>query len=223
MQDYEVRAIPYDEVREWLLFKHYAHRIPSISFAFGLYNKELRMVGVCTYGVPASPSLVSGAISEEYADKFFELNRLVVDDGLPRNTLSFFVATTLKMLPRPMVVVSYADSEQGHHGYIYQATNWLYTGMTKPHSEYSVDGEQNKHSRHLLDEYGGINEAKAKGVKMSVGQRSIKYRYFQFLGDKRQRRDMLRKFKYEILNEYPKGDNKRYDASYKPSPQGLLF
>lgn len=223
MQEYEVRPIPYDEVREWLLFKHYAHRIPSISFAFGLYNKELRMVGVCTYGVPASPSLVSGAISEEYADKFFELNRLVVDDGLPRNTLSFFVATTLKMLPRPMVVVSYADSEQGHHGYIYQATNWLYTGMTKPHSEYSVDGGENKHSRHLLDEYGGINEAKAKGVKMNVGQRSIKYRYFQFLGDKRQKRDMLRKFKYEILNEYPKGDNKRYDASYKPSPQGLLF
>lgn len=218
-----MRPIPYDEVREWLLFKHYAHRIPSISFAFGLYNKELRMVGVCTYGVPASPSLVSGAISEEYADKFFELNRLVVDDGLPRNTLSFFVATTLKMLPRPMVVVSYADSEQGHHGYIYQATNWLYTGMTKPHSEYSVDGGENKHSRHLLDEYGGINEAKAKGVKMNVGQRSIKYRYFQFLGDKRQKRDMLRKFKYEILNEYPKGDNKRYDASYKPSPQGLLF
>lgn len=181
------------------------------------------MVGVCTYGVPASPSLVSGAISEEYADKFFELNRLVVDDGLPRNTLSFFVATTLKMLPKPMVVVSYADSEQGHHGYIYQATNWLYTGTTKPHSEYSVDGGENKHSRHLLDEYGGINEAKAKGVKMSVGQRSIKYRYFQFLGDKRQRRDMLRKFKYEIINEYPKGDNKRYDASYKPSPQGLLF
>lgn len=221
--DFTVRRIRFEDCKEWCLYKHYAHRIPSISFAFGLYNKDLRMVGVCTYGVPASPSLVSGAISEEYADKFFELNRLVVDDGLPRNTLSFFVATTLKMLPKPMVVVSYADSEQGHHGYIYQATNWLYTGTTKPHSEYSVDGGENKHSRHLLDEYGGINEAKAKGVKMSVGQRSIKYRYFQFLGDKRQRRDMLRRFKYEIINEYPKGDNTRYDASYHTSPQGVLF
>ena len=33
---------------------------------------------------------------------------------------------------------------------------------------------------------------------------------------------MLSSLKYKILI-YPKGDNKRYDASYKPKVQGRLF
>ena len=33
---------------------------------------------------------------------------------------------------------------------------------------------------------------------------------------------MLNSLNYEI-QPYPKGENKRYDASYKPSTQGLLF
>ncbi len=37
--DYEVRSIPYSEAKEWILYKHYAHRIPSICYAFGLYRR----------------------------------------------------------------------------------------------------------------------------------------------------------------------------------------
>ena len=225
--DYRVLPIPFSEAKEWVLKKHYAHRVPSISYAFGLYWNDggvQRLVGVCTFGVPASPSLVSGAIGEEYADRFFELNRLVVTDGLPRNALSFFVATSLKMLPAPMVVVSYADSGMNHHGYIYQATNWLYTGLSAKHVEYTIGGvEQNKHSRHLFDHLGGIKNAQNNGVDMVAGERTQKYRYFQFIGDRRQRRQMLKSFKYPIIRNYPKGDNVRYDASYEVHPNGILF
>jgi len=63
-----------------------------------------------------------------YQDHFLELNRLVIDEGSKKNVLSFFVSQTLKKLPCPNVVVSYADTSQNHHGYIYQATNWIYTG-----------------------------------------------------------------------------------------------
>lgn len=35
-----------------------------------------------------------------------------------------------KQSPNIQLVVSYADPEQGHHGGIYQATNWIYKGLT---------------------------------------------------------------------------------------------
>lgn len=39
----------------------------------------------------------------------------------------------LKMsCPGLRLVISYADADQDHHGGIYQATNWLYTGLLQP-------------------------------------------------------------------------------------------
>lgn len=178
------------------------------------------LLGVCTFGIPASQDLIIGAIGIEYKDNFLELNRLVVNDGLPRNALSFFVSQCLKMLPRPMVVISYADSGMGHHGYIYQATNWVYTGLSKPHTDYVPESNTNAHQRH---QFGKTATSWRKNAKLFKVERSQKYRYFQFLGDKRQRKKMLKDLKFPVINDYPKGDNTRYDASYETSPNGVLF
>jgi hypothetical protein len=37
-EEFHVQPITFDEIKEWLLYKHYAHRIPSITYAFGLYR-----------------------------------------------------------------------------------------------------------------------------------------------------------------------------------------
>lgn len=217
-EEWSVTSIPYSEAKEWVLCKHYAHRIPMICYAFGLYREGV-LNGVCTFGVPASQDLIIGAIGIEYKDMFLELNRLVVNDGLPKNALSFFVSQCLKQLPRPMVVISYADSGMNHHGYIYQATNWIYTGMSKPHVDSLPEGREGMHVRTLYNNFS-IKETSMKMVKV---ERSRKYRYFQFLGDKRQRKKMLKDLKFPVVKEYPKGDNVRYDASYETHPNGVLF
>src|SRR3990167_6945185 len=119
-----------EQVKEWLIKRHYAHRLPSISFAFGLiYGHE--PIGVCTFGVPASPSLCKGICGEGYRSLVLEFNRLIVEDGSPPNSASYLIGNSIKLLPSPRILVSYADTGQGHIGYIYQATNWLYTGLTK--------------------------------------------------------------------------------------------
>ncbi|MBO7338221.1 MAG: hypothetical protein J6U33_06240, partial [Paludibacteraceae bacterium] len=109
-----------------------------------------------------------------------------------------------------MVIVSYADSGMGHHGYIYQATNWVYTGLSDAHSEYIIQNGGGRHSRHLFDEFGGINKAKEEGIEMKVGARSRKHRYFYFLGSKMEVKSMKRDLRYS-MQDYPKGDNQRYD------------
>lgn len=83
-EDYRVISIDSKETYEWLLYKHYAHRIPSISYAFGLYDKNDSLVGVCTYGHPVAMPLIKTAFNGKYQDCFYELNRLCVNDGLPK-------------------------------------------------------------------------------------------------------------------------------------------
>lgn len=63
MGDMTVRQIKPQEVRPWLLLKHYARRLCPISYAFGLYDDDI-LVGVVTYGMPASPSLCVGVCVE---------------------------------------------------------------------------------------------------------------------------------------------------------------
>lgn len=49
-----------------------------------------------------------------------------------------------------------------------------------------------------------------------------KFRYMYLLGNKKEIKEMKLKFLFKPL-PYPKGDNKRYDASYEPEIQTTLF
>jgi hypothetical protein len=204
-----VSSIEHFECREWLLYKHYAKRMPSISYSYGLFD-GLDLIGICTIGKPASPSLCVGVCGKEQSEYVYELNRLVVNDDLPSNALSYFVGKVLKLLP-PMILVSYADTSQNHHGYIYQATNWIYTGATKERTD--IGFEDGTHSRHY-----------DKKIDKSLfrKKRSSKHRYIYFIGTKRDKKIWRSLLRYDA-EEYPKGDNQRYDASYKPNTQRRLF
>ena len=70
-----VLPIKSEEAVPWIMQKHYAKRLPSISYAFGLYE-DSKLVGVVTYGIPASNSLCEGICGKEYKEFVIELNRL---------------------------------------------------------------------------------------------------------------------------------------------------
>ena len=185
---YSVVEIPYEATKDWILNIHYAKRMPSISYAYGLYLYD-EMVGMVSYGSPASPWLCKGICGEEHKSDVIELNRLVLKDNLP-NEASFLVAKSLKLLPQPKVVVSYADTAQDHLGIIYQATNFLFTGTTKARTD--MAGKDGKHSRHHL------------GGKTKRIPRSAKHRYVYFIGNKKQKKVLRNALRYEIHDTYPK-------------------
>ena len=189
-----VKRIEPKETLDFILNKHYAQRKPSISYSFGLFSNS-ELLGVCTIGKPASPSLCKGICGEEYSSKVFELNRLVVEDNLPKNTLSFFVSRVLRELKKEdLVIVSYADSGMNHHGYIYQACNFLYTGATLERTDKYAPN--NKHSRHYDDKYSHLRKV-----------RTSKHRYVYFTN--KNNKKMRQALKYPIL-PYPKGENENY-------------
>lgn len=96
-----------------------------------------------------------------------ELNRLWVDDRLPRNTESWFVARSLRLLP-PRIIVSYADLAQGHSGYVYRALNFDYAGWTDmerktPRYDY-IPLDPTKHTRDAFR--SGVGERRRRTPKV---------------------------------------------------------
>ena len=223
-EKYTVRIIDSFLCKEWIIKKHYAHRIPPVEYSFGLYDRNNILIGITTYGTPLSSGL-RDIFSNEF--KVIELNRLCINDDSENNCLSFLVSYSLRLLPKPICVVSYADTAHGHHGYIYQATNFIYTGLSAKRTDWKIKGLEHLHGATISDLSRG-KENRSEWMKEKYGEdfyleeRSRKHRYFYFLGNKKQVINMKQKFPYKIV-PYPKGDNKRYDASFKPTIQQQLF
>lgn len=161
---------------------HYLHRKPPISHAFGLFNHGL-LVGVVTYGTPASRHLQMSACPTEPSN-VIELNRLWVSDAMPKNTESWFVSRSLKDLP-PKIVVSYADTREQHYGYIYRALNFNYAGWTDmerktPRYDY-IPHDPDAHTR----------EAFRTGYSHRV-RRLPKVKYWTVTGNKSERRNLTK-------------------------------
>jgi hypothetical protein len=120
-----------------IIRKHYLHRTCPISWAFGAFVDE-QLRGVLTIGKPCSRTVCEGVCGKERAADVYELNRLWLDDCLPRNSESQFIGWCLRELRkmRPStILISYADSAQNHIGIVYQATNWIYTGTSTPFAD----------------------------------------------------------------------------------------
>ena len=136
--------------------------------AFGLYNDN-ELVGIVTYGIPPSPTLCRGVCGDKYFLDVYELNRLCLLNN-KKNEASFLVARSLKLLPKPKIIVSYADTHWDHVGYIYQATNFIYTGLSAKRTD--VDSGDNRHAKTTFAD-PKIDNSKRKN-------RSQKHRYIYF-------------------------------------------
>lgn len=229
MKDYNVKSIDYFECKEWLLKKHYAKRIPVIQYSFGLFYDNL-IVGVCTYGVPPQNNctLICGEKNSQYV---IELNRLIKNDNLHKNVQSWFVSQTLKLLPKPKIILSYADPNNGHIGYTYQALNFLYVGNGGMSKEYIFNKKQYS-ARHInknwfLTKKLNYNDSLTIDENFILNSGEIikmkpKNRYVYVNASKKLKKKLINDIKWDI-EKYPKGDNKRYDTSYKPVTQTKLF
>lgn len=209
-----VTSIPSKEAEPWLLEKHYAKRMCPISYAFGAWRGNI-LIEVVTYGTPASAPLRAGICGEKWADKVLELNRLCCENS--NNVASKLVGRSLRLLPKPSIVVSYADTAQGHVGYIYQATNFIYTGLSAKRTDWKIKGKEHLHGATIADESRG-QENRVEWMRQKYGDdfyledRPRKHRYVFFCGLKWQTGAMRRALLYPV-EPYPKGESRRYDAS----------
>jgi hypothetical protein len=95
----------------------------------GVWERE-QFVGVVIFSRGASPAL--GTPYGLAANEVAELTRVALREH--EHPVTQIVAAAIRWLkannPGLRLLVSFADPEQGHHGGIYQAGNWTYTGQT---------------------------------------------------------------------------------------------
>lgn len=181
--------------------------------SYGLFRTNNKFIGVITFsGISVVETLI-GAFEgfERTSDQsgFWELSRLAMDDNdKEKNLTSWFVSKALKMLRRDeyvRAVISYADSKY-HHGYIYQATNFKYYGLTDKKSDFFVmEGNAEKQ----------VWRGKVKGTKGIWKPRTRKHRYMIVY-------DKTLSVKW-VEQPYPKGDNSEYELDNNPQYQTNLF
>lgn len=202
---YIIERISYSMAMEVVVAKHYLHRKAPVSIAFGMFDLLGAIVGVVTYGVPASSTLLKGVCGVDESKNVYELNRLWVDDDVPKNGESFLIGNTINKLDRE-IIVSYADSSQQHVGIVYQATNWIYTGMSTKFKDPKIRGLENQHHATYANGLTNAQVVEKFGDRVYWVDRPRKHRYVYFNASKSRKKTLMKKLSYKIL-PYPKTAN----------------
>lgn len=124
---------------------HYSGRMPSGAKLLYACHEGEQFVGVIVLGVGVGKPLMH----DLGKGSWLELQRIAMREH--EAPVSQYVAELMKRLKvhhkSLRLIVSYADPYHGHHGGIYQAGGWVYTGTTSPSSAYLSPYGEMKHSR----------------------------------------------------------------------------
>jgi hypothetical protein len=120
---------------------HYSKCVPVGKLVkIGAWENK-KFIGVVLFGRGATPNL--GKPYGLNQTQCVELVRIAMKNHI--TPVSKIVAIALKFLkktnPNIELVVSFADQSQGHHGGIYQAGNWIYTGSGSPAKFYMINNK----------------------------------------------------------------------------------
>lgn len=109
---------------------HYAKSVPTIQYAYNVYNSNDEWCGVIVFGGGANNNLAKSFNVSN--GEVLELERVALNGKQECTSQAVAIALRLLHKENPIVkmVVSYADHRQNHLGTIYKATNWLYLGKT---------------------------------------------------------------------------------------------
>lgn len=205
----KVEVLPIDKrtADVFVTTKHYSKRAGIFWAGFALVIDGM-IEGIVVYGQPSAPIQRHAFKGRDF--RLYELSRLIIQTPM-KNAASILVGRSLQMLPKPCAVVSYADSEWGHVGVIYQATNWLYTGSTVSHDHaYIVEGRR-IHPMTLREQ--GITDPKrwARENNIQTVPPMRKHRYFTILAHRKDRKRIRDMLFYPVIADYPKAPAARYD------------
>lgn len=196
---YHVAAIGAQEASALVVEHHYLHRRPNMKHTIGLIADIGRVDGVVIFGVPASRETQISACPSD-PSRVLELNRLWVRDELGRNAESFLVSRALKLIPSS-IVISYADTAEGHVGIVYRALGFNYAGWTDmdrktPRFDYIVPG------RHSRDAYRSGSKATRWTEKV---RRTPKARYWTITGNRKERHQLAKLARWPSISwkDYP--------------------
>lgn len=157
---------------------HYSKTVPTGKLVgMGVWEDD-KFIGCVVFGRG-----VGNAQIERYGIKVTEGAELVrVALTTHKTPVTRIVSIAIKELkkhsPGLKLLVSYADSRQGHIGTIYQAGNWVYTGKAKTTNDYLYKGKYfHVRSMNRMIKNGKFDRAFVNSLPQRSGGERLRYLY----------------------------------------------
>lgn len=199
---------------------HYSKSVPVGKLVkFGIWENDI-FIGSIIYGRGSNPNI--GTQYNLSQEECCELVRVAI--RAHKTEISKMLSFTFKILkkkyPGILLIVSYADTLENHHGGIYQATNWIYQGLNQKSGgfSYKINGKF-IHKRSLGAKYGRRDTKFLDSLFPDCEKRkdSDKHKYLMPLNN-----EMREKIKH-LAKPYPKRIEHEINVSgYQPEESGVI-
>jgi hypothetical protein len=212
-----VREISYAEARNVILANEWLGNLGTTEFSYGLFFGA-HLAGVCCFGRTAGTQVSRSICGSEHSDKVATLCRGACVHWAHPHSASFLISEACRQMSTKgfHVFVAYSDPEAGEIGTIYQASNWLYCGMTIPTEKFRTRAGKIHDARQVhcmtRDRTGGTmkytrTRAEQKELLIEEGceffDGTPKHRYVGIYGDRRIKRILRNAIRWKVL-PYPK-------------------
>lgn len=203
VRDMTVSYVGSQDVREFARRYHYTGLGGNASWRWGLWHGAV-LHGVIAYNLPTREACAA-VFGPEQLHRVWHMGRLAMSEDSPPNSESRLIGGSLRAIhqtrPDIWAVLTYADTTAGHLGYVYQATNALYTG-TGGSTRYFLDRQGQMHGTRTASTSVEVERVKELGWTLH-SDGGVKHRYVYVLGSKRERRRRQALLKFAVL-PYPK-------------------
>lgn len=135
VKDIELKVIPANIANKFIKKYHYSGKVVANSqLHFGAFL-DGKLHGVLSYGPSIFKEKMIGLVEGTGWNEYLELNRMAFDDYLPRNSESYCIAKSIKLIkknaPHIKWILSFADGCSCGDGTIYRASNFVLTDIKK--------------------------------------------------------------------------------------------
>jgi hypothetical protein len=193
---------------------HYSQCLPAGKVVkIGVWEDK-KFIGVVLFSRGATPNLLKPYGLTQYQG--CELTRVALTNH--KSTVSKVVSIAIKLLkrqsPKLRIIVSFADPSETHHGGIYQAGNWVYTGAGSKSRFWLIFGKKT-HPRSVIAKGGFNSLIGAKNIDKNAKPLYVqgKHRYLMPL-DKAMRKQIE-----PLSKPYPKRE-KQGNEDFQSLPGG---
>ena len=203
-ENFYIKEIDRNLANEIIIKNHYSHKVYNATYIHLGVFLEKDLLGVLQYGYAMNPASQSSVVKDTGIKEYLELNRMWLDDILPRNSESKAISYSIKYIKRKFKnkikwIQSFADERCGKFGVVYQACSFKYFGEHKSDFwEYKNEIYHNiqmtvaKGTKRYNEKVRELQENKDKAKKMELRQ----FRYIFFIDKRYEEKVLLEEKKF---------------------------
>jgi hypothetical protein len=213
-----INPVSYETAQSLIREYEWLGNMGTTEFAYGLYW-EGNLGGAVCFGRTAGTGVYASVAGADYASRAITLCRGACAHWAHPHAASYLINRACRLMYAAhgyQIFLAYSDPSAGEIGTVYQASGWMYCGMTSPTEKFKTPDGKVRDGRlvsaYTRDRRGGVlrykrTRAEQKQIMQSCGieffQGNSKHRYALVVGSRKEKKALLGKWLWPNL-EYPK-------------------